>query len=986
MAITLTQSKAWNVQTTGTTNAPVFTSVVTSGGCVTVYIAYDSTATISTVADDKGNTYAVKNTITETADAIKVSQAVRGNITNAPKTITVTFTGTIANSAVSIAEWAGISAVTDPSDVFGGQMQSAAANPTSGNITTTVDGDLISGMAVNGSTNVAYTAGSGFTIGLTSNTFFTSTSFLAWEWLIQSTHGVTASTWVDATATNYAVEVLSLKAATGAALTIVPYTQWPMAVRPPLALQAITQFYGKPPPPTVVPVFEQTDWGMPYQRPLPLQQPQWLIPNLVQSGVPGTVVFDAQTSPTIAVAGGTSFSDTNLTIGASANALIVLLSTGGDSSTPTVTWNGVALTLLVQTVSTGVNGYAGIFGMINPATGNHTLAGSWTNSNDAFIVGVSFSGVNTTSLAAAFPNTGSNTGTSTTMSVTTASSVGDIVAGVEGAPFQSSTPPVPDNINIFNRVSAGGFGGSANRAAGAASVTLSSTLFSSRAWAASGVDIKAANVAPALYFGAIYPSIIAPLDPGISPVEQMAAVFWSEIPSLQVTYFGSTYPNIIYPLDPGIYPTEQMSAVFWSELPSLQVTYFGAIYPNTIAPLDPGIYPTEQISAVFDTELPSLVVTYFSGSYPDFARGASYAQQQPPRVLFTPPSTVVTFFAGSYPDFARPAQGLPTPDQLSSVFWSELPSLQVTYFAGSYPDFARPSVSLPAPQQLPFTYTAAFPSFPVTYFGAIYPDFAKGAPFAQQQPPRLQFTPPFTGVTFFAGSYPDFARPAQGLPAPEQLPSVFWSELPSLQVTYFGAVYPDFTRPAQGLAASQQLSFTGSFLSSLPVTYFGAFYPDFARSLLGLPVPSQMSAIFDTYLPSLQVTYFGAVYPDITYSGRGLGSQYQQPLQFIRFTPVAVIVTYFAADYPDFARPKVGLPSPEQYVTDFKLPIIKPPVPAILPSPLSEPVRYKVSLHVSMNPAFIATEKNIPQPVLNRQLYIQGNVTITSPNIWKGRS
>lgn len=216
MAITLTQSQAWHVQSSGTTNAAVFTSTVTSGGCVTVYIAYDSTATISTVADDKSNSYTVKNTITETPDAIKISQAVLGNITNGPKTITVTFTGTIANSAVSIAEWAGCSAVTDPSDVFGGQMVASSANPTTGNITTTVDGDLISGMVVNGTNNTAYTNGSGYTNGLSANTFFSSTSYLDWEWQVQTTHGAIAATWTGA-ATNYAAEVLSIKPSAGAA-------------------------------------------------------------------------------------------------------------------------------------------------------------------------------------------------------------------------------------------------------------------------------------------------------------------------------------------------------------------------------------------------------------------------------------------------------------------------------------------------------------------------------------------------------------------------------------------------------------------------------------------------------------------------------------------------------------------------------------------------------------------------------------------------
>lgn len=220
MAISLTQSVAWHVQSSGTTNVLAFVATVTSGNAVTVYIGYDSTATISTIADDKGNSYAVKNTITEATDAIKVSQAVLGNITNAPKTITVTFTGTIANSALSIAEWAGISAVADPSDVFGGQAVNNSANPTSGNITTTVDGDLISGMSTNGSTNVIYGVGSGFTLGQSNGTFFASSASIAWEWLVQTTHGAIASTWVDATATNYAVEVLSIKPGAGVADTL----------------------------------------------------------------------------------------------------------------------------------------------------------------------------------------------------------------------------------------------------------------------------------------------------------------------------------------------------------------------------------------------------------------------------------------------------------------------------------------------------------------------------------------------------------------------------------------------------------------------------------------------------------------------------------------------------------------------------------------------------------------------------------------------
>jgi hypothetical protein len=221
LGITLTQSKAWHVQVSGTTNALAFTTAVSSGGCVIVYIVYDDTATISSIVDDKGNSYAVKNTIDDATDNMQVSQAVLGNITNGPTTITATFTGTIFNSAVSIAEWAGVSAVADPSDVFGGQAVNAATSLTSGNVTTTVDGDLISGLIVGASSNAALVIGSGFTDGQNSATYQTSTAYIDWEWEIQATHGAVAATWTRSTATNYAASVLAIKAAAGAAVAAV---------------------------------------------------------------------------------------------------------------------------------------------------------------------------------------------------------------------------------------------------------------------------------------------------------------------------------------------------------------------------------------------------------------------------------------------------------------------------------------------------------------------------------------------------------------------------------------------------------------------------------------------------------------------------------------------------------------------------------------------------------------------------------------------
>lgn len=219
-------------------------------------------------------------------------------------------------------------------------------------------------------------------------------------------------------------------------------------------------------------------------------------------GAPGQVVFDAQTSPVITSNSGNSFSNTTLTIGSGTNrALVAFLALGSAFETPSMTWGGVSLTLLSSIADTGANQKVYAFGLLNPASGTGPLVGSWTNSISFFAAGVSFTGVDQTSLAVAFPHTTTNTGTSTTVSVTVTSATGNIVAAVQGASSQGAVAPSPSDTSIFNGVTTSGYGASANRKAGATSTVLTSTLGSSQPWSTVGVDIQAATVVQTLTFG-----------------------------------------------------------------------------------------------------------------------------------------------------------------------------------------------------------------------------------------------------------------------------------------------------------------------------------------------------------------------------------------------------------------------------------------------------------------------------------------------------
>jgi hypothetical protein len=111
----------------------------------------------------------------------------------------------------------------------------------------------------------------------------------------------------------------------------------------------------------------------------------------------------------------TSATSTGMTVGASASCLLVLFSLGANSvavSSPACTWNGVSMNLAMfinNAASPQLS--AGIFVLLNPTSGNHTIAMSWTGASDGYISAISLIG---TDLVTGYKSADNVTGTATT--------------------------------------------------------------------------------------------------------------------------------------------------------------------------------------------------------------------------------------------------------------------------------------------------------------------------------------------------------------------------------------------------------------------------------------------------------------------------------------------------------------------------------------------------------------------------------------------
>ncbi len=161
--IAFVQTNSATPQTPQATVTVTFNSAQTLGDLNVVIVGWnDSTATVSSVADTKGNTYALAAApIVQSGTA---SQAIyyAKNITSAAagaNTVTVTFNVAARFPDIRIAEYSGVDTV-NPLDVSAG-AQGSTATSSSGSVTTTNANDLLIGANLVQSTSTA--AGVGYT-------------------------------------------------------------------------------------------------------------------------------------------------------------------------------------------------------------------------------------------------------------------------------------------------------------------------------------------------------------------------------------------------------------------------------------------------------------------------------------------------------------------------------------------------------------------------------------------------------------------------------------------------------------------------------------------------------------------------------------------------------------------------------------------------------------------------------------------------------
>jgi hypothetical protein len=190
-----------NINTTSSTSiGATLSNTVGSGNAVMGAVTWGAnSAALTSVTDDKGNSYTVVNNSYDSSHVQSFATFYRLNITNAPVTITANFGSSVAWRNIIVDEFSGI-ATSSALDGNAMNLQSTTSNVTdmmtSTNITTTANGDLIYG--VNGSTGAGTvtSVGTGYTAAAVSaDTYYRA------EYKVQTSAGSIAATFTH-TGTN----------------------------------------------------------------------------------------------------------------------------------------------------------------------------------------------------------------------------------------------------------------------------------------------------------------------------------------------------------------------------------------------------------------------------------------------------------------------------------------------------------------------------------------------------------------------------------------------------------------------------------------------------------------------------------------------------------------------------------------------------------------------------------------------------------------
>ena len=202
-----------------------------------------------------------------------------------------------------------------------------------------------------------------------------------------------------------------------------------------------------------------------------------------------------------AASGVTSFSYTGLTSTSASltqGGILVFAEFYADPGVVTCVWDAAGanqtMTQIAAVTSgpTNVNAYAKAFALIGPtSSGNKTISCSWTNGTFIGINAVSFSGINQTSVAAAFVATTAAPAAVTTSSVTVSGATADLLFSAHSAGSSSPNCNSVSNTQWFINNSTPRTSWCANYTSGVTSAALSATWSGSQDIAVIGVDVVA---------------------------------------------------------------------------------------------------------------------------------------------------------------------------------------------------------------------------------------------------------------------------------------------------------------------------------------------------------------------------------------------------------------------------------------------------------------------------------------------------------------
>lgn len=178
MAISKAQETSGQNIGAGTTITASLSNTV-GGGTLAGFVYCSNTQSVSTITDTQGNTYVIGTPVDNTGSSTRLTTFYAKNIAGGvgANTVTVTYTGSIANRFIALAEIRNTS-----SNPFDGTKTRYQASPTTGTDAATTQSDagstnanqpaLVYAIACVANSAVTVTAGTGFTQGLQTTPVF----------------------------------------------------------------------------------------------------------------------------------------------------------------------------------------------------------------------------------------------------------------------------------------------------------------------------------------------------------------------------------------------------------------------------------------------------------------------------------------------------------------------------------------------------------------------------------------------------------------------------------------------------------------------------------------------------------------------------------------------------------------------------------------------------------------------------------------------